>query len=114
MGAAEIERARHAEERGAILLALHQEYSRSMTSVKSLSRALDLLGYPITREGLRFHLSLLADLEYTKIWRARDTAMWRADREHEMRADEIVFVRLLPKGLQLIDGAIAADPAVSF
>jgi hypothetical protein len=114
MTADEMEQARHAEERGAILLALHQEYERPMTSVRSLSRGLDLLGIPLSRSGLRFHLALLHDLGYLRIWRACEVAGWRPDRENEVRADDIVFAKLLPRGLQLIDGRIPADVQVTF
>lgn len=114
MRATEMEKSRHSEQRGAILLALHQEYSREMTSTRSLLRALDLLGYPLTGDGLQFHLSLLSDLGYVQIWRARNTPMWRPDRENSLRPDMILFARLMPKGLSLIDGAIPPDPEVTF
>jgi len=110
----EMEEARHAEERGAILLALKQGYDQEMVSVGSLSKALNMVGSPMTVEGLQFSLSLLADSEYIKIWRAKAMGKWRADRVNEMRPDTIMFARLAPKGLLLIDGQIEADPLVTF
>jgi hypothetical protein len=109
-----MEEARHAEERGAILLALKQGYDQEMVSVGSLSKALNMVGSPMTVEGLQFSLSLLADSEYIKIWRAKAMGKWRADRVNEMRPDTIMFARLAPKGLLLIDGQIEADPLVTF
>ena len=114
MSIASLEDARHAEQRGAILQALRQDYTSKMTSVKALSRALDLLGYSMTFGTFQFSLNLLADSGYIAIWRADDTPMWRADRLNDTARDTILFVRMTPKGLQLLDGRIAADPSVSF
>jgi hypothetical protein len=110
----EMERARHAEQRGTILQALRSDYRSRMTSVNSLRGALYLVAQTVTGDSLQFHLSLLADTGYVKIWRAEDLPGFRPDREMNMPADRIVFARLTPKGLQLIDGAIEADPSVSF
>ena len=114
MKANEIEQARHAEQRGAILLALHQDYTRRMTSTVSLRRALDLLGKPMSGPALQFHLCLLSDLGYLQIWRNSDMPGWRNDRDSDLDPELLVFSRLLPKGLQLIDGRIPADPAITF
>ncbi len=110
----ELEEARHGLERGAILLALKQGYSQEMVSVGTLARALNLVGTPMTAEGLQFSLSLLADSGYVRIWRARETGAWRPDRAGDVRPDHIVFARLAPKGLRLIDGQAEADPLVTF
>jgi hypothetical protein len=109
-----MEQARHAEERGAILQALKQDYGAKMTSVRALSRALDLVGHGMRPAGMQFALTYLADSQYIQIWRFEDTPGFRADRDSEERRDQIVFARLMPRGLQLIDGQIAADPSVSF
>jgi hypothetical protein len=109
-----MEHARHAEERGAILQALRQDYRAQMTSVRSLARALDLVGHAMRPEGLEFSLAYLADCGYLRVWRAGDLPGWRTDRQNDVRGDAIVFARLLPKGLQLIDGRTAADPSVIF
>jgi hypothetical protein len=110
----EMEQARHAEQRGAVLQALRNDYTSEMTSVVSLSRALFMIGHSVTIDGLQFHLSLLADSGYARIWRARELPTFRPDRDTNVRPDKIVFARLAPKGLQLIDGKIPADPDVSF
>ena len=110
----EMDKARHAQERGVIMKALLSDYSSRMTGFSTLYRALDLLGYPMDAAGLGFHLVRLCDLGYVKITRAEDLPTWRADRPNSGRGDAIVFARLSPKGLSLIDGDITADPAVSF
>jgi hypothetical protein len=110
----EMDKARHAEERGEILKALHSDYSSRMSSVKMLGRVLFMAGQSITPGALQFHLSLLADSGYVKIWRAEEMPGFRPDRGMESRGDVIVFARLMPRGLQLIDGQIPADPGVSF
>lgn len=110
----EMEQARHAEERGVVLKALQGDYRSKMTSVRSLRNALFMVGQAVTGEGLQFHLSLLADSGYVRIWRADELPQFRPDRDMEVRPDTIVFARLLPKGLHLIDGRIAADPMIAF
>ena len=110
----EMEEARHGQERGTILQALKQGYQMEMVSLGTLASTLNLVGQPMTRDGLQFSLSLLADAGYVKIWRARDLATWRTDRPSEVRPDVILFARLTPKGLGLIDGYVMADPIVSF
>jgi hypothetical protein len=109
-----MDRARHAEERGQVLEALKQNYRAPMTSVRSLAGALDLVGYPMTSSGLEFHLVYLADAGYLRIWRANDLPQYRQDRQHDRRADAILFARLTPRGLQLIDGLERPDPSVRF
>jgi len=114
MSISEMDRARHAEERGRILQALQQNYRVEMTSVRALAGALDLVGFPMTRAGLEFNLVLLADSGYLKVWRAKDLPGWRGDRPMDRSAETILFARLSPLGLRLIDGAAAADPQVRF
>lgn len=108
------EAARHYEEKGLVLTALKQDFSREMTSVRSLASALALLGRPMTKQGLQFALVYLAEAEYVKIWRVEDMPGFRADRMSEQNVQTVVFARLLPKGLHLIDGLIPADPSVIF
>ena len=110
----ELDEARHASERGAILQALKQGYDQEMVSVGSLASTLNMVGMPMTRESLSFSLSLLADSGYVRIWRAREVGKWRADRMNEMRPDAILFARLMPLGLRLVDGLAAPDPQVTF
>jgi hypothetical protein len=109
-----MELARHKEERGQILLLLRQDYSMEMTSARALGNELDLAGRRMAKSGLQFHLVLLADSGYVRIWRAHDVPGWRSDRQMDESGDTIMFARLTPKGLHLIDGLIAADPAVIF
>jgi hypothetical protein len=110
----EMDKARHAEERGAILKALQSDYARKMSSVTMLARVLFMAGQSITPGALQFHLSLLADSGYVRIWRAEEVPGFRPDRGTEARGDLIMFARLAPRGLQLIDGQIPSDPGVSF
>src|SRR5512146_3036291 len=106
MSLAELDQQRHAEERGAILSTLQQEYGREKTSVRSLAGALDLLGYPMSVDGMQFSLADLAERGYIK--------GWRSDRARQERADTVVFAKLTADGLLLIDGLRAADPGVRF
>jgi hypothetical protein len=108
-----MEKARHAEEKGAILEALREDYAREMTSVRSLSRALDLLGHSMRAEALQFALAYLADSGYLRTWRSKDVPGFRRDRISDV-ADSIVFAKLTPKGLRLIDGYEPEDPGVMF
>jgi hypothetical protein len=116
MGLNEMEQARHATEKGQILRCLAQEYGREMTSVRNLSGALDLLGTPMSGDALQFSLIYLAEQGLIRIWRGRDTPGWRSDREQRgsMSAETIVFAKLLPKGLQLVDGIGAEDLGIRF
>ncbi len=112
----EIEKARHARERGDILRTLKEDYQREMTSVNSLAQALDAQAVTLSQEGLEFHLTYLEGQEYVKIWRARDLPNFRKDRRSARwgKLETMMFAKLLPKGLQLIDGLIAEDPLVTF
>jgi hypothetical protein len=110
----QMDNARRAEQCGYILKALKGDYGQVMTSVRSLSGALDLLGAAISVEEMQFRLSLLADSGYIRIWRAEETPAWRPDRMHDVSPHVIVFARLTPRGLHLIDGQIAPDPSVVF
>lgn len=105
---------RHAAERGKILATLAEDYGRGSTSIHNLIGALDLLGVSLTDDGLAFHLTYLADGGYIQTTRARDLPSWRTDRRCECNGDAIVLVKLLPLGLQLIDGNAPEDPQVRF
>ncbi len=110
----ELDKQRHALERGEILRTLKEDYSARMTSVLTLLRALDALGTSLTPDGLGFHLELLAERGYVKVWRARDTPGYRRDRPSADKPETIKFAKLMAKGLELIDGLIAEDPLVAF
>lgn len=105
---------RHSEERGKILEVLAQAFSSQMTSAGSLLRSLDLLGFPISPESLSSHLRYLQGCGYVQVWRTRDMAGWRADRPSPGNPNDARFAALTPRGLQLTDGQIDADPMVRF
>ncbi len=110
MTAAEMAEIRHATERGRILETLAADYSSEMTSMSSLIAALDLMGVSCSVESMAFHLQYLVDSEYIKVWRNRDIP----GRRPPGAASDVRFLRLQPKGLQLRDGHIKADPMVRF
>ena len=114
MSITEVEKARHNLERGAILRALQEDYTSRMTAISTLAGALDLLGYAMTRDSLTWSLNLLADSGYVRVVRADETAAWRRTKTHLASSDAIVFAKILPKGLHLIDEQIDADPMVTF
>lgn len=102
---------RQAEERGQILQLLAD---MEMTSVGSLLAALDLFGHVVSVESLVSHWRYLEQSGYIRVVRARDLPGWRADRVSEGNPDQPQFAQLLAKGLQLVNGAIEADPMVKF
>jgi hypothetical protein len=112
----EVEAARHASERGLILRTLKEDYITPMTSVNALGRALDSMGVSLAPSSLDFHLVYLAQQQYVQIWRASDMPGHRTDRAALRYCDPnaIVFAKLLPRGLQLVDGDIGADSKVAF
>jgi len=112
MNISESELARAGVERGQILTALKQDYGREMTSVRSLWKALDLLGHPISASGLQYSLNLLNDEGYIRVWRASE--FQRQDRVPDERGDVVIFCRVTPKGLRLIEGHEPANPSVVF
>jgi hypothetical protein len=112
----ELERERHNRERGDILLVLKEDYQREMTSTHNLLGTLDALGSALSEEDLAFHLTHLAGQGYLRILRAREMPGYRTDRRLPgwEKPESIKFVKLLPKGLQLLDGVIPEDPHVKF
>jgi DNA-binding transcriptional ArsR family regulator len=116
LNASDMEHIRHRRERGDILRTLKEDYHQDMTSLRSLAGALDLQGIPLSQDGLEFHLRYLEDQGYVKIWRYRDLPNFRRDRQlpRWTKADTLIFARLLPKGLHLIDALSAEDPMVTF
>ena len=112
----EIERVAKAVQRGEILRVLKEDYNREMTSVRSLRGALDALGISLSENDLAFHLMYLADQGYLRFLRVKDLPGYRRDRSPwgEDKPDTIKFAKMLPRGLQLLDGCIAEDPSVKF
>ena len=112
----DIKRERHTRERGDLLRILKEDYQQEVTSVRNLLGALDALGMPLSEEDLVFHLTYLAGQGYLSLMRVRDTVEYRTDRRLVgwEKPETIKFTKLLPKGLQLLDGAIPEDPQVKF
>jgi DNA-binding transcriptional ArsR family regulator len=112
----EADRARHAQVRGDIIRTLKEAYGGEMMMVRTLIRALDAQGFPLSQEDMEFHLAYLSDQGYIQIRRMRETPGYRRDRAlpRGVRPDTIAFARLLPRGLQLMDGLIPEDPSVAF
>ncbi|HEX4311904.1 MAG TPA: hypothetical protein VHZ25_17875 [Acidobacteriaceae bacterium] len=111
---ADVEKHRHAAQRGDIIRVLHEDYSSPMTSVGAIAGALDAMGSVVSSEAMQFHLVYLSDDSLIQIWRNRDMPTWRRDRENLGNPAQIRFAKLLPKGLHLLDGRIAEDPGVTF
>lgn len=111
---AEIEEARNAQARGEILRTLFEDYANEMTSVASLTRALDFMGQPLGAEDMNAHLEYLLHQDYVKLWRGRDMPQFRRDRRSDVAPDAKMFAKLSPKGLQLLKGKIPDDPMVAF
>jgi len=110
----DLELARHAAHRGAILRTLKEDYGPEMTTLRVLQRALDVQGVSLSAEDLEFHLTYLSDQAYVSIKRARDLPGFRTDRPGAVKPSAILMAKLLPSGLQLLDGLIPEDPSVTF
>lgn len=108
------EQLRHAEERGRILQVLQSEYGRGAVTAHTLLGALDALNYPMTLDSLQFSLTYLADSNYIAVTRASETPGYRKDRPGSLTPYTIVTARVLPLGIQLIDGQAPADVGVRF
>jgi len=110
----DVEHQRHAEERGAILRTLKEDFQREMTTVRTLLGALDAQAVTLSVAGITFHLKLLESSGYVRLTRARDLPGYRRDRWMEPKPDVIVGATLTPAGLQLLDGLVAEDPLIKF
>lgn len=111
----DVEKQRHARERGDILRTLKEDYQSPMTAMRTLLGALDAQGVSLSQEGLEFHLVYLEQQDYVQVIRAKDLPQ-RKDRRVKgwIKPETPMFVKLRPKGLQLLDGNIAEDPQVVF
>lgn len=116
MSMAEIEKQRLARRKGDILRILLEEYrsAREMTSIGNLIGTLDAIGEPVSPESIQFDLHYLSDQGYIRVWLNRDVPGFRKDRQNAGLPTEIRFCRLVPRGIQLIDGNITEDPQVKF
>lgn len=112
----DVERVRRSLERGEILRVLKVDFCAAMTTVKTLRGALALGGFPLSFDGLAFHLEYLAQQGYVEAFRAKNMPGYRADRVISgwQRPESILSAKLMPRGLLLIDGLAPEDPAVSF
>lgn len=108
------EQLRHAAERGAILQVLQTEYGRSAVSTHTLLAALDALNHPMTLDSLQFSLTYLSDSNYIAVTRAKDAPGYRSDRPGSVTPYTIITARVLPLGIQLIDGQAPVDVGVRF
>jgi DNA-binding transcriptional ArsR family regulator len=109
-----VEAQRHAEERGQILKLLREEYGGRLTTVRSLTGAMHLLGFPMSAATMQFSLAYLRDRGYIEVQTARQQPGYRIDRAIDVHPDAPVTARLMPDGVLLIDGHIKEDPAVIF
>lgn len=110
-----MENLRHAQARGKILQILFEDYAREMTSTRNLIGALDLVGLSISEDSFAVHMTYLEQQGYIRVWRTQDMHGFRRDRLFgSARPDDMRFAKLLPKGLQLVDGECAEDPKVKF
>jgi hypothetical protein len=112
----DVELARHAAARGSIIRTLAEDYTSAMTSVRTLVGALDAQGISLSQADIEFHLQYLADSGYVQVFRAKEMPGFRSDRRVRewVKPDTMMFCKLLPKGLQLLDGRIGEDPLIRF
>jgi hypothetical protein len=109
-----VESLRHAEERGKILKVLREDYGGRLTTVRSLTGALSLLGFPMSAQDMRFSLMYLRDRGYIEVQTVRDQPGYRPDRVSEVHPDAPMTVRLAADGVLLVEGHGKADPGVIF
>jgi len=115
MSASEVEKARHALEKGAILRVLQEAYGGPALMVAALAAVLDTLGFPMSPVNLQFSLTYLAGCGYVRIVRAKDVPGFRRDRLRKDDSPEtIVMAEMQPLGLRLFDGTAPEDPLIRF
>ena len=78
--------------RGLILKMLAFEHPRALDDMV-LYALLDDMGYPISQEEYRSHLAYLED----------ETKGYLEEKKKKAKGVEIVFVKITPKGLDLLD-----------
>ena len=111
------ERIRTTFQRGNILTALRAEFTREKTPAAVLFHTVASLVAGLTRNEFDDHLTYLEGKEYIRLWHQRDMEEERDDRQpsdRDVRSDDIRFARLLPKGVDLLEGSIPADPGIDF
>lgn len=101
---------RHRTERGMILRLLAAGNQSRFVPRGALMRMMDRSGYPVSSQGLEFHLSYLTEQGYLTAKLARDVP-GHLDLDSRLAPDDIVFVKLAAKGLQLLNNP-SLDPEV--
>lgn len=99
--------------RGKILQVLLEDYVTERTRIGMLIQALP----DRSPQEVYFDLTYLEQQEYVRVWRERDLELHRRDRmpdDDDWKPSDMVFAKLLPRGLQLVEGAIPGDPLVVF
>lgn len=100
---------RHRRERG-LILELLSEAGAGQVAFTSLWRMMDARNHTVSQKALTFHLAMYLEPQgYVQITRARDLRGWE-DR-HET-PDAVVAVKLLPKGIQLLNRALVDSEVV--
>jgi hypothetical protein len=100
-------------ERGEIIRTL-AVWGLTWMKMDMLRHELALNGHHLTNEEIGFHLLYLSGAELLNTRRRQDTGDWRPDRIGDAKPEEIEFVKLTNKGLNLYDGRIEPDPGVKF
>ncbi len=101
---------RHRAERG-IILRLLAEDRGEQTSFIALWRMMDRRGFPVSKDGLSFHLTkYLAPQGYVELRRAKQIDAFSDDTD--LNPDQVIFVKLAPGGLQVLNRA-ERDPEVA-
>ncbi len=115
MAASDVERARHALEKGAILRVLQDAYGGPAMTLSGLASVLDNLGFPMSPIGLQFALTYLGDTGFARVVKAKDLPGFRHDRLRQGESPETVMTaQLTPLGLKLLDGTVAEDEQIRF
>jgi hypothetical protein len=100
---------RHRRERGLILELLSQA-GAAQVAFTSLWRMMDARNQTLAQESLKFHLVIYLEPQgYVSLIRARDLKGWEDRRE---APDAVISVKLLPKGIQLLNRAIEDSEVV--
>ena len=115
MATSDVERARHALEKGAILRVLQDAYGGPALMVSALGAVLDNLGFPMSPTGLQFALTYLGESGYARVSKAKDIPGFRRDRLRQGESPEmVVMAQLTPLGVKLLDGTVVEDEQIRF
>jgi len=99
--------------RGRVLQTLaDNEALASPMSFVLLLRTLDTIGVSVSARELRGELEYLTAKGYAELRRRADMPGWARERMSAGRPTDVIAVKLLPRGLDLVQRNIAADPGV--